>query len=287
MRHKFEFSPRMLLLALTAVCVILVSISVVWKDTVRPFSNIVGVVVVPMQNGINTVGNWIGDRSGDLKSRKELERENAQLKEKVDELEKKNQNLSQSSQELSDLRKLVSLKEEYKNYPTTGARVIGAGMGNWYQSFIINKGSKDGIKPNMNVLADNGLVGIVTSVGYNYARVKSIISDSSRVSAVSVSSADTCIVEGDSQALSKSGVLDVTYISKNAKMKAGDELVTSQISSKYLEGLRIGTVSNIKTDSSDLTQYAEVTPVVDFSHIRNVLVITKLKEVPASESAVD
>ena len=77
------------------------------------------------------------------------------------------------------------------------------------------------------------------------------------------------------------------YISKDATMQAGDELVTSHISSKYLEGLRIGTVSDISMDSSNLTKSARVTPVVDFQHIEEVLVITQLKEVPEGSESAD
>ena len=85
----------------------------------------------------------------------------------------------------------------------------------------------------------------------------------------------------------KDGTIDVTYISKDADMKEGEELITSHISSKYLEGIKIGTVSKISTDSSNLTKSAKVTPFVDFQHIEDVLVITQLKEVPADSDSAD
>ena len=69
--------------------------------------------------------------------------------------------------------------------------------------------------------------------------------------------------------------------------KEGEELITSHISSKYLEGIKIGTVSSISTDSSNLTQSAKVTPFVDFQHLEDVLVITQLKEVPADSESAD
>ncbi len=70
-------------------------------------------------------------------------------------------------------------------------------------------------------------------------------------------------------------------------MADGDELVTSNISSKYLPGLKIGTVSGIEMDSSNLTKSAVITPVVDFQHIDEVLIITQLKEVPAGSETAD
>ena len=87
--------------------------------------------------------------------------------------------------------------------------------------------------------------------------------------------------------MQKDGTIDVTYISKDADMKEGEELITSHISSKYLEGIKIGTVSKISTDSSNLTKSAKVTPSVDFQHIEDVLVITQLKEVPADSDSAD
>ncbi len=74
------------------------------------------------------------------------------------------------------------------------------------------------------------------------------------------------------------GYLEVVYIDKNAKVKEGDELVTSYLSSKFVEGISIGKVSDIKLDSTKLTKTAKVTPIVDFKHLKEVLVITDLKE---------
>jgi len=74
------------------------------------------------------------------------------------------------------------------------------------------------------------------------------------------------------------GYLEVVYIDKTAKVKEGDELVTSYLSSKFVEGLSIGKVSDIKLDSTKLTKTAKVTPIVDFKHLKEVLVITDLKE---------
>ena len=277
----------MLLIVLTAVCALLLSVSVICKDVTRPFTSIVAAVVIPMQDGINSVGVWVNDRFGSFKSMDELKVENEELSKKVDDLTKENERLSGDQKELEDLRQLVGLKEEYSSYSTIGARVISNGSGNWYETFVINKGSDDGIEVNMNVLAGTGLVGIVTEVGHNYAKVRSIIDDASNVSAKSMTTADTCVVQGNSESIRKDGTIDVKYISKDATMQAGDELVTSHISSKYLEGLRIGTVSDISMDSSNLTKSARVTPVVDFQHIEEVLVITQLKEVPEGSESAD
>ena len=270
-RHNFEFSPKTMLVLLTILCILLLSVSTVLKDVVKPLSTVAETVVIPMQDGINSFGVWVGEHVGSFKSMKELKKENAKLNQKVKELTQENETLSTNENELNSLQKLLKSK----------------GSGNWYNTFIINKGTKDGIKVNMNVLADGGLVGIITETGRTYAKVCSIINDTSSVSAKSSQTGDTCVVQGNSESVQKDGTIDVTYISKDADMKEGEELITSHISSKYLEGIKIGTVSSISTDSSNLTQSAKVTPFVDFQHLEDVLVITQLKEVPADSERAD
>ena len=286
-RRNFEFSPKMLLILLTVICMLLLSVSVLFKDATRPFTSIVAAVVIPMQDGINSVGVWVSDRAGSMQSMEELRTENEQLRQQVEDLTRQNESLQSDQSELEELRALFALSQQYVNYTKIGARVISSGSGNWYENFVINKGSDDGIAVNMNVLARDGLVGIVTEVGHNFARVQSIISDDSSVSAMSASAADTCVVKGNSESARRDGVIDVTYISKDATMVDGEELVTSNISSKYLPGLKIGTVSGIEMDSSNLTKSAKLTPVVDFQHVDEVLVITQLKEVPAGSESAD
>lgn len=286
-RRNFEFSPKMLLILLTVICMLLLSVSVLFKDATRPFTSIVAAVVIPMQDGINSVGVWVSDRAGSMQSMEELRTENEQLRQQVEDLTRQNESLQSDQSELEELRALFALSQQYVNYTKIGARVISSGSGNWYENFVINKGSDDGIAVNMNVLAGDGLVGIVTEVGHNFARVQSIISDDSSVSAMSASAADTCVVKGNSESARRDGVIDVTYISKDATMVDGEELVTSNISSKYLPGLKIGIVSGIEMDSSNLTKSAKLTPVVDFQHVDEVLVITQLKEVPAGSESAD
>ena len=286
-RHRFEISPRILLIILTVLCMILLTVSALFNKVTKPFTYVTGLVIIPMQNGINQVGMFFGDRLGNFRTMHELSEENERLKEKVKELTEKNQSLSAGEGELEKLQKLYELDSEYKDYAKVGARVISRGGGNWYDSFIINKGSANGIKVDMNVIADEGLVGIVTETGRNFAKVRPLIDDNSNVSARSEVSEDTCVVKGNSEKIRKQGVIDVVYISKDADMADGEMLMTSHISSKYLPGIRIGYVNNITKDPSNLTQSAEVTPLVDFEHLDEVLVITELKNVPEEKTSSD
>ena len=149
----------------------------------RPFNRVVGYVIVPFEQGIAKAGEWLANRSDELVQIRTLLAENSALKEQVASLTEENTLLQQDKYELNELRGLLELDEEYGDYNKIGARIIAKDSGSWFSVFRIDKGSDDGIKEDMNVIAGGGLVGIVTDVGANYATVRSIIDDSSRVSA--------------------------------------------------------------------------------------------------------
>ena len=118
----------------------------------------------------------------------------------------------------------------------------------------------------MNVLAGSGLVGIVTDVGPTWAKVRSIIDDSSNISAMAISTSDTCIVSGD-MALMGTGQIAFSQMENNDNVVAvGDQIVTSYISDKYLQGILIGSVSEVNVDSNNLTRSGYITPAVDFKN---------------------
>ena len=179
--------------------------------------------------------------------------------------------------ELERLRELYKLDAQYKDYEKIGARVIGTGSMNWFDNFIIDKGSNDGIADDMNVICGNGLVGIVTDVGPDTAVVRSIIDDSSNVSAIVLNSDKLCIVQGDAKSIAD-GYIKVLNIPKEVEVNEGDEIVTAAISDKFLPGITIGYVEEITIDSNNLTKTAKLYPAVDFENIHEVLVITQLKQ---------
>ena len=278
-KKKFELTPKTLLVIFTVICALLLAASAAAGNKQTPLSNITSSVIMPMQKGINGVGNWVIEKLSAFENIRDLQTQNAELSEKVSELTMQNRTLQQDRYELDRLRELYKLSEKYSDYPTVGARVIGKGAGNWFRVFLIDKGSKDGIQVDMNVIAGGGLVGIVTKTGDHWAKVKSIIDDTSSVSAMFLDTQDTCIVKGSQENI-EDDYIDVAYIDKDAKVKDGAELVTSNISTKYLEGISIGHIRDIELDETKLTKTAKLTPVVDFKHLQEVLVITELKDVP-------
>ena len=268
---------KYILAGLTVLCVLLICITSLKDGIMEPLRTGVGYFLIPIQTGVNAVGTGIYNELKDYGSLKDALRENEELKTQIVQLTEDNNRLQAEQFELDRLRKLYELDQDYMQYDKIGARVIARDSEKWFQVFRINKGSADGVAVDMNVVADGGLVGIVTDVGANYAPVRSIIDDSSRVSSMAVQSGDTCIVAGD-LTLYEEGRLRITNIQKDADVKEGDRIVTSNISSKFLLGILIGYASDITLDSNQLTSSGYLVPVVSFRNLQEVLIITQVKE---------
>ncbi|MBH1940869.1 rod shape-determining protein MreC [Mobilitalea sibirica] len=285
-RAKIHINPKHILIGSVILCISLIIVSFRFGEQFAPVKSAVGTVVSPMQKGINTVGSFISDKLDTLANINELLEENEKLKEQVHILSYENKLLLQDKYELDGLRKLYELDQKFLDYPKVAARVISKDTNNWYNVFTIDKGTRDGLKVNMNVLAGNGLAGIITEVYYNYSVVRSIIDDNSNVSGMFLKTSDTCIVRGDLKLMDE-GKIRVELISKDAVIEDNYEVVTSHISPNFLQGILIGYVSDIKLDSSNMTKTAYLTPVVDFERLEEVLIITELKEPLLKEPLID
>ena len=260
---------RYIFIFLTVLCIMMVVLSSIKDGLMNPLRNAVGTILVPMQSGVNRVGRGMYLQWEKHKSLVEAEAENQKLQAKIDTLTEENNILKQNEEELQRLRELYSLDQEYLQYKKVAARVIAKDSENWFQVFRIDKGSKDGIKVDQNV--------IVTDVGLNYATVRSIIDDESRVSCMGIQSSDTCIVAGDLR-LYEEGRLRITNMKKDAVIQDGDRIVTSNISSKFLPGILVGFAIDIEVDEKRLMKNGYLIPAADFTNLQEVLVLTDRKD---------
>ena len=277
-RDRFSIPAKYIFLILTILCVAMMIISFTTDFVSEPLDTAAGYVIVPFQRGLGAAGAWLSGRSENIKKINELTEENAELKERIDELTIRINDLQRDKYELSQLRSLFLLDEQYSDYEKVGARVIGKDTGNWFSSFIIDKGSNDGIMTDMNVMAGSGLVGIVTNVGPNWAKVRSIIDDTSSLSGMVMSTSDTLIVSGDLELMDDGYIRFSQLIDEDDAVASGDQVVTSTISNKYLPGISIGYITEIEKDANNLTKSGFITPAVDFKRLTTVLVVTELKE---------
>lgn len=228
-KNQYKMKTKHLITMMTILCLGLIVLSLSTSFSFAPVRNVLGYVIVPFQNGINEVGNWMTDQKNGFQSMKKLSAENEKLQKQVDELQAKNTTLSQDQEELDRLRTLYNLDTDYSEFEKVAAQVIGKDTGNWYSTFLINRGSSDGIAVDMNVIADGGLVGIVTETGAHWATVRSIIDDSSNVSATVTSISQNCMVTGDLQMMDDGKIRFIQLTDKEDQVQEGDKIVTSSI----------------------------------------------------------
>ena len=276
-KNQFSTSNKYWLLILAIVCIVLMGLSGFAESGKGPLSWAAGYTIVPMQKGINRVGMWIGDVSENFATLQEIKKENKELKSRLEEMTTENNRLQQNSATLERYKELYKMDQNTADYPKVAANVIASENSNWFSKFTIDKGSNDGIREDMNVLSGTGLVGIVTEVGPNWATVSSIIDDKN-VSAMILTTFDKCIVSEDLQTV-QDGLLKFEQLANNEnEVAVGEQVVTSNISSKYLQGLLVGYISEVNVDSNNLTRSGYIIPATDFKELQEVLVITTTKQ---------
>ena len=283
-KNQTSAANRYLLLGLSLFCILMMVLSSFSDKVSGPFKVFANYTVIPLQQGINQIGGWLGDMSDNFETLQQLRTENEKLQEQIDTLTTENSNLQEERYELERLRGLYQLDQNYSDYEKTAAHVIGKDSGNWFSTFTIDKGSDDGIAVDMNVMAGSGLVGIVVDVGPSWAKVRSIIDDSSNVSGMVLSTSDRCIVSGDLSLIDEGQIRFEQMENNENQVSVGDQIVTSYISDKYLQGILIGYVSEVTVDSNNLTRSGYITPAVNFKDLQEVLVITTTKAELTGES---
>lgn len=275
---KKRLSSKYLLMILSGVCIVTIFTSLVLNISGGPLNAVAGYVFVPMQEGINNVGSWFSAKANDFKTLGEVLAENKELKSQIDDLTTQINKTKLEQYELDNYRELLELDNQYADFDKIAAHVIAMDGTNWFSTFTIDKGSKQGIAKGMNVIAGSGLVGIITDVGPNYSKVRSIIDDSSNVSAMVLTTKDNFNVSGSLMNMNKDKVLPFSELrDENDKVQQGDPVVTSYVSDQYQQGLLIGYIYSVEDNANNLTKSGYITPVVDFQHLQDVLVITEIK----------
>lgn len=291
LKKKFHFRIKLkskhLLVIMTLFCLSAIVATFSSGITGAPFQEVAGMLVVPFEKSISKISGFLSSAGDSFADKQKLLAENEELKAQIDSLTTQNNKLIQDQTELTRLKELYDLDEEYSEYPKIAATIISKDPGNWYDTFMINKGSRDGVRVDNNVIAGRGLAGIVTEVGSSWATVRAIIDDSSSVSSMTVSTADNCVVEGDLGLIDEGKLRFTQLYDRENKVTVGERIVTSNISEKFVEGLFIGYVSEVQQDSNNLTKSGTIVTPVDFQHLREVFVITVNKQDILEDSPED
>lgn len=254
------------------ILIILVFISNMNIENLSYIENVVSTIVMPVQNGLTYLKNKLTGNNTFFEDINRLQQENEELKNKNAQLEQELREFEIVKNENETLKEYLALSEQYGNYETKAAYIINKDISNYNNVFVINIGEKDGIKPNMTVISEKGLVGYIISVTDNTSKVQTIIDTASTVSATLSSSKDNLICKGT---LEESGLLKASYIPTTATLVQGDKVETSGMGGIYPKGIYIGTIKKVVPTKNIVDRYAIIEPAVDFNKVDTVLVITK------------
>lgn len=153
-RFRIHLKSKHLLVIMTFFCGSAVVATLASGITSAPLQEAAGMIVVPFEKSITTIGLWLTDINKSFQEKQDLIDQNEELKNTVDTLTEQNNILIQNQSELSRLQELYDLDAEYSDYPKVAARIISKDPGNWYDTFMINKGSKDGIRVDNKIVVD-------------------------------------------------------------------------------------------------------------------------------------
>jgi len=269
-RNKYIFS----LLAVLAFILIFWIISLFNENILYYPKNAVNFLLSGAQKGILVVQkgfSYIGDY---FKDKEELKIENAQLKARVDELLSKENSLEEYTLENERLRKVLELKTDLRSYSTISAEIIAKDTDNWFENFVIDKGTNDGVEKGAAVITPAGLLGCVYDVGSSWAKVSSILNPQTPVSAVVTKTGDNGIVEGDISLIDKQLCI-MRYLTKNANISIGDSVESSGLGGVYPKGIVIGRIKEIKDSDDGISKEALIESACEFSNISFVLVVIR------------
>ena len=268
-KNKF----KILLAVVTVVLVVCIIVGVTAKkNTTSTAEGALGNATSGVQSGVTSVSDSISGFFGYLTNMKGYEKENEKLRERIASLEDDLRKTENLKEENDRLRKMLELKSKDENYKSVVADVVAFEMDNFSKSYTINKGIKDGITQNCAVITPFGLVGYVSDAGRNWARISPIVDAKVSVSATIMRVSNTAIVQGD-MSLMEDGLCKMTYVSKETGIEIGDYIETSGAGGIIPAGIYIGKVTEVKTDVTGVSQEAIIQPGVDFSNLKEVMVV--------------
>ncbi len=227
-------------------------------------------VFMPVQNMISYIKEkTMSENLGDIESLKE---ENSKLKDENEKLKEEERELEILKSENNTLKEYLNLKNKYGNYTTQPANVIERSYSNYDKIIIINQGSKSGIKVNMPVISEAGLVGHVISVDENTSKVQTIVDTASTVS-TSISTIEQSVLAKGT--IGNNNSLKLTSIPTDSTILQGDDVVTSGLGGIYPKGILIGTIGEVVNTKNQTDRYANVKTATNFETLSTVLVIVE------------
>jgi rod shape-determining protein MreC len=182
--------------------------------------------------------------------------------------------LRETQHENQRLRKLLDFQETF-HFKSTVARVIAKDVSTEFRAIRINRGENSGIRKNMAVVTNEGVIGRILRTTANTSDVVTILDLLSAVDAIVERSRARGIIEGLTDE-----VCQLRFALRTDDIEPGDILITSGLGGIFPKGIPVGTVSKVKRKPFGITQEVEVRPSADFTKLEEVMVVTDSGSTP-------
>lgn len=250
------------------------------REKISALERMTGNVFTPISKVTMGIGRNVSEFFGSITDFIRAKQENDMLKDKVSALESEIRDLENIIGMTDFLEKEAEIMKSTE-YKLVSAEIAGKDPGNWYYNFIIDKGSKDGIRKGNTVIQGveleegvfkEGIVGRVMDVGDNWAKVITIIDETNSISFKVTRTQDGGILSGS---ISIEGTVTGYLFDNKADIIVGDKLYTSGLGGSYIKDIYIGEVSGVFSDDEELTKRIEIQPAIDFKKMYKVFVVAE------------
>jgi len=268
--------------ALYSLLVTLAVVVVLYYLVIRPqgstsiVENGIGTVFTPLQRAAKSVTGFVKSWFGVSTTNEDLRETIEELQLEVERLNIQLDSYAEVESENERLQVLLKAQETYESLSPLYAKVIAKDTGVWFDSFTINRGQADGLTTNMAVVNADGLIGRIYEIGYNYAKVISIIDPRSYVATLIGRTRDNGMMQGETTSASGESECYMYYLPNIGNVKVGDTVYTSGLDSLFPKGLLVGTISAISRETDSADKYAVVNPSVNFASIEEVFVLREV-----------
>lgn len=242
------------------------------KVNIPGISNVAGKVTSAITD---VAGGTIGLAKNGFKyfgNTKKLKEDNEDLKEEIKELEYKLLEIETLEADNENLREKLEIKERYNHFKLVYADIVIKNYDNFEETFVINKGSEDGIKEKQTVITKDGLLGYISVVSKKTAIVTTILDPNVSVGVEIASVNKNALVKGDFS-LKNEAKLKLTYIPIDTEVAVDEIVYTSGIGNVYPKGIPVGIIEKVVNKKNEIDRYAVIKPLVDINNVTSVGII--------------
>lgn len=276
MRSFFKSTRFKGFLGFFGVLILSIVIAAATESGSSPASTVLGTVFSPLQSVSSAIADSVKDFSVYFRSSAQYQQRVKELENQLGEAQKELVGYEQAKQQIALYEEFLELKEENEDFQFASASVIGSDSSDAFGSFTLNKGDLDGVKVNNPVIYGKYLVGVVVKTAPTYCVVNTVLNPEVNVSAYEVrtreSGYSTTTVD-----LAKEGKCSLSGLVRTTAIAPGGIVCTSGVGGIYPADLIVGTVEEVKNDTTNISSYAVIKTQVDFTQLRDVFIITQFK----------